>query len=100
MAVCGDSAMAAETRSGGGLGVGSPPPPDVWLYLESDAEVPADPAADYESAADQMLSGSLEFKELLAVPCGDLTVEKSHDVAIDEYRNDSRLVRVSSHQRR
>ena len=85
-------------RSGGGLGAGSPPPPDVWLYLESDAEVPAVPAADNESTADQMLSGLLEFLELLAVPFGYLSVQKPHDVAVDQYRNGCRLARISHHQ--
>ncbi len=98
MARCGESALSAAARSGGGLGAGSPPPPDAWLYLESDAEVPADPAADNESAADQMLSGSLKFLELLAVPFGYLAVEKPHDVAIDQYRNGCRLAWISRHQ--
>ena len=61
MASCIEIALSAAACSGGGLGVRSPPPADVWLYLELDAQVPADPAVDNESAADQMLSGSLEF---------------------------------------
>jgi hypothetical protein len=77
--------MCSETsvRSGGRLGTGSPPPTDVWLYLESDAEVPVVPAADDESAADQILSGSLEFLELVTVSFGYLFVEKPHDVSVN-----------------
>ena len=67
---CRGSALLAAVRSAGGLGAGRPSPTDVWLYLESDAEALAAPAADNEGTADQMLSGLLEFLELLAVPFG------------------------------
>ena len=95
---CSESAFSAAVRSWGGLGAGGPPSPDVWLYLESDAEVLAVPAADNESTADQILSGLLEFLELLAVPFGYLSVEEPHDVAIDQDRNGCRLARISRHQ--
>jgi hypothetical protein len=48
-------------------------------------------AADNEGATGQMLSGMLEFLELLAVPSGYLLVEVSHGVAFDQYRNGCRL---------
>jgi hypothetical protein len=37
-----------------------------------------------------MLSGSLGFSELLAVPVGHFPVEIAHDVAVDQYSNDVR----------
>lgn len=79
-------ARSAAVYLAGGPGSGSPAPADVWLYLEPDAEVLAGFAADNEGAAGQMLSGILEFLELLAVPSGYLPVKVSHDVAIDHYR--------------
>jgi hypothetical protein len=60
--------------------------------------VPAVLAADNERTADQMLSGSLELLEPFAVSFGYLSVEESHDVAIDQYRNGCRLARISHHQ--
>lgn len=84
----------AAMRSGGGLSICSPPPPDVWLYLEPDAETPAVPA-DNESTADQMLSGSFEFLKLLAVPFGYLTVKKPDGLPVNQYCNARRHARIS-----
>ena len=86
------------TCSARGLSACRPSPTDFWLYLESDAELIAAPAADNEGAADQMLSSSLEFLELLAVPIGHFPVEIAYDVAVDQYCNDCRVAEIARYE--
>src|SRR6266705_290427 len=61
-----------------------------FIWSRTPKCLPASPPT-MEGAADQMLSGMLEFLELLAVPLGYLPVEVPHDVAIDQHRNGCRL---------
>ena len=89
VSACGLSATerTPQAPSPGQLGAGGPPSADIWLHLKPDTVVPAGPAADDECAADQVLSGSLEFMELLIVLFGYFPQEVAHHVAIDQYRN-------------